>query len=64
MKKEKKLKLDTLSSMELESKEANQITGGILPYPICSCICYCNDSSERIYLRVDLKYINQVEIEP
>ncbi len=34
MKKEKKLKLDTLSSNELASKEAAQITGG-------ASYCYC-----------------------
>lgn len=49
MKKEKKLKLDTLSSNELSSKEATQISGGI----ICYCYCTCDTIDDRAYSRID-----------
>jgi len=49
MKTEKKLKLDALSSNELENKEANQIRGG----GICGCICTCYTIDERIYVRIE-----------
>ncbi|RPH30737.1 MAG: rSAM-modified peptide [Bacteroidales bacterium] len=45
MKTSKKLKLDTLSSNELENKEANQIKGG---QPICRCFCFCDTTTVKI----------------
>ncbi|RPH30735.1 MAG: rSAM-modified peptide [Bacteroidales bacterium] len=44
MKKEKKLKLDQLSSRELKSREVNQIRGGSMP---CGCRCWCSKITER-----------------
>jgi natural product precursor len=59
MKKEKQLKLDTLSSSELANKEANQIIGG--EATICYCTCYCNSAEERVFLRIDEKYSVSVD---
>ncbi|NOU15956.1 MAG: rSAM-modified peptide [Bacteroidales bacterium] len=49
MKTKKKLKLDALSSNELENKETNQIRGG----GICGCYCTCYTIDERIYTRIE-----------
>ncbi len=51
MKKEKKLKLDTLSSKELASKEAAKINGGAVQ--ICNCTCYCIISMDSFFTRKD-----------
>lgn len=51
MKKEKKLKLDTLSSNELASKEAAQISGGVVQ--VCNCTCYCIISMDSFFTRKD-----------
>ncbi len=59
MRSKKKLKLDALSSNELEDKEANQISGGIV---ICPCICICNAYFDKVYSRVDVKYFNQENV--
>jgi natural product precursor len=49
MKTKKKLKLDALSSNELENKEVNQIRGG----GICGCYCTCLIIDERTYARTE-----------
>ncbi len=51
MKKEKKLKLDTLNSNELANKEAAQINGGAVQ--ICNCTCYCIISMDSFFTRKD-----------
>ncbi|RPH30736.1 MAG: rSAM-modified peptide [Bacteroidales bacterium] len=61
MKTEKKLKLNTLSSNELASKEANQIKGG---RPICTCYCYCNGAEERFFLRMDERNFVRLDFVP
>jgi natural product precursor len=59
MKKEKQLKLDTLSSSELANKEANQIRGGATT--ICYCYCTCNTNSERFALHLEDKSFLRTE---
>jgi natural product precursor len=60
MKKEKQLKLDTLSSSELANREANQIRGG--ETTICYCTCYCNGVEERFVLRIEDRRSLRIEI--
>ncbi|NOU15954.1 MAG: rSAM-modified peptide [Bacteroidales bacterium] len=51
MKKEKKLKLDTLNLKELANKDVAQISGGAIQ--ICNCSCYCIISMDSFFTRKD-----------
>lgn len=61
MKTEKKLKLDTLSSNELSSKEATQIIGGVV---ICSCYCICVSYEDKLFTRMDERILVLNETTP
>ncbi len=53
----KKLKLDMLSSNELENKEVNQIKGG----EICYCYCECISLDDRFTVRADDRIYTRIE---